>query len=336
MKKTARYFTVAFTMMVFTALPSCRNPTQPPDGMFGVWTKEVGPGGLSRSEAATFVIGDTAYIGTGYSGTSQLNDFWAYDPVLNRWWQKANFPGKARSSAVAFAIGTKGYVGTGYDGINLRNDFWRWDQASNKWDSVAAFPGTARRDAIGFAIGGYGYVATGFDGTYQNDFWRFDTCAGPLGAWVQKQNFGGEKRSAAVAFTYGTKGYIVTGVDSGRQCGDFWYYNSALDQWVKLRDIYNVDTLETYDNNYNNIERDNGVGFVIGDSAFIATGENSGKLQQSAWGYNFAYDQWVPQNPFLGPARQGAVGFALNGYGFVCTGQNGGTYYNDLYQFVQW
>jgi N-acetylneuraminic acid mutarotase len=194
------------------------------------------------------------------------------------------------------------------------------------------FPGSPRYDAAAFAIGNYGYVTTGYDGTYQKDFWQYDPATGPKGTWTQKTSFGGQKRSGAIAFVYGTKGYIVTGYDNGQECGDLWYYDAALDQWVQLRNIYNSNTSQTYDDNYTNIERDHGVGFVIGDSAFITTGENGGLLQ-ATWGYNFAQDQWVQRSPFEGTARQGAVGFSLNGYGYICTGQSSTTYFDDLILF---
>jgi len=316
------------------ALTAC-NPSAPNYFATGDYIKQSELDGVARAEAVTFTIGDTAYMGTGYQGTYRLTDFWAYHASSNTWSQKANFPGVARNSAVAFTIGKQGYVGTGYDGLNMLKDFWRFNQATNTWDPVAPFAGTARYDAVAFGIGNYGYVTTGFDGNYQKDFWQYDPSAGTMGAWVQKTSMAGEKRTAAIAFVRGTKGYVVTGTNNGQPCGDFWCYDSALDQWQPLKNIYNSNTSQQYDDSYTNIERDNGVGFVIGDSAYITTGESTlnGPLENSTWLYSFAKDQWTPRSPFEGIPRQGAVGFSLNGHGYITTGKSGTTFFDDLIQF---
>jgi len=291
--------------------------------------------GVARSEAVSFTIGDTVYVGTGYGGTARLSDFWAYNAQSNSWLQVANLPGAARNSAVGFTIGNQGYVGTGYDGANLLNDFYRFNPTNNTWDTIPPFAGTARFDAVAFGIGNYGYLATGFDGnTYYNDFWQFNPTMGAKGTWVQKKNFGGQKRGAAVAFVYGTKGYVVTGTNNGTECGDFWYYDATADQWVQLRDIFNSNTSQTYDDKYIDIERDNAVSFVIGSTAYLITGEN-GYLVPATWAYNFADDQWTSISPFQ-PSRQGAVGFSSNGYGYITTGKSSSAdsvYLNDLIKF---
>src|SRR5674476_1180928 len=67
----------------------------------GNWVSKSDLDGVARSEAVSFVVNDTAYIGTGYDGNVRLNDLWQYDAVKNFWTQKADFPGVPRSSAVA-------------------------------------------------------------------------------------------------------------------------------------------------------------------------------------------------------------------------------------------
>jgi N-acetylneuraminic acid mutarotase len=335
-QKNHRHFTQVIIAILLVSQQSCHCkkpvPTTPPLAT-GDWIRQAEVDGIARAEAVSFTIGDTAYLGTGWDGTNRLADLWGYSAASNSWTQRANFPGAARNSAVAFAIGTKGYVGTGFDGNNMLSDFYQFNQATNTWNTIAPFGGSARYNGVAFGIGNYGYVATGYDSTYQNDFWLFDPSAGPKGAWTKKTNFAGQGRSAALALVYGTKAYIVTGTHNGQECGDFWYYDAVLDVWVQLRNIYNSNTSQTYDDNYTDIERDNAVGFVIGDYAYITTGENWGSLIQSTWGYNFAQDLWVRRSPFEGAARQGAVGFFLAGYGYVSTGQSGTQFHDDLIQF---
>ncbi len=98
--------------------------------------------GNVRGEAAGFVIGDTAYVGSGFDGVERLNDFYAYDATNNSWYQTANFGDSTtsiRNSAVAFAAAGKGYVGTGFDGINMLKDFWQYDPSNNHMDTESRF-----------------------------------------------------------------------------------------------------------------------------------------------------------------------------------------------------
>ena len=121
--------------------------------VIGNWVNKSDFDGVARSEAVSFVINDTAYIGTGFDGTNRLNDLWEYDAVKNFWIQKADFPGSARSSAVAFAAAGKGYVDR-FDGINKLKDMWQYDPVANSWIQKNDFAGSARYDAVAFGIHG--------------------------------------------------------------------------------------------------------------------------------------------------------------------------------------
>ena len=114
----------------------------------GNWVSKSDFDGVARSEAVSFVIGDTAYIGTGYDGNTRLNDLWQYDAVNNFWVQRADLPGPARNSAIAFAVSGKGYIGTGFDGVNKLKDMWQYDPVGNSWIQKNDFTGTARYDAV--------------------------------------------------------------------------------------------------------------------------------------------------------------------------------------------
>ena len=132
----------------------------------GNWISKSDFDGVARSEAVSFVINDTAYIGTGYDGNTRLNDLWQYDAVNNFWVQKADLPGSPRNSAIAFAVSGKGYVGTGFDGVNKLKDMWQYDPVANSWIQKNDFTGSARYDAVGFGILDKGYISTGFDGNF--------------------------------------------------------------------------------------------------------------------------------------------------------------------------
>jgi len=126
---------------------------------------------LSRNSgrgAVGFSIGTKGYFGTGFTITSGVtNEFWEYDPAINRWTEKASLPvSAARTEAVGFSIGTKGYIGTGYvftdDEIVNLNDFWEYDPTTDDWTEKASLPvSSARAEAVGFSIGTKGYIGTG-------------------------------------------------------------------------------------------------------------------------------------------------------------------------------
>ena len=63
--------------------------------LLGNWVKRIGFDGNGRAGAVSFVIGDSAYVGTGFDGINKLNDFWEFNPATNSWKQIANFGGTA-------------------------------------------------------------------------------------------------------------------------------------------------------------------------------------------------------------------------------------------------
>lgn len=343
-----------FSLMLLVVLFSCSkttlNYTQD-----GNWVLRSTFGGVPRSEAVSFVIGDVAYVGTGYDPTNpntRLTSFYQFNPAgtQGNWKQMGSLPaGAGRSSAVAFYAAGKGYVGSGVADNSLRplNDFYAYDPGTNKWSPVAPLVDAsgaplARYDAVAFGINNFGYVTTGFDGSYWlNDTWQYDPSAN---VWNQKVNLPGNKRSAAVSFVYNSKGYVLTGsngeASSTGAVFDFWVYDPSkadVDTWSKLRDIANTNTQETYDDGYTNIVRNNAVAFTItgtsdGDKAYITTGKN-GSLYSFTWEYDFKTDTWKQKTPYEGPAREGAVGFTVANRGFVTTGISGTTAFDDLREF---
>lgn len=324
---------IAGMSMAFTlVLSSCSKKS---DGgattLLGNWKTRSEFEGVARSEAVSFVIGDSAYIGTGFDGTNRLKDMWQYDPALNSWRQKADFPGGARSSAVAFSVNNRGYVGTGYDGVNNLKDFWQYDPLANTWTRVADFGGTARYDAVGFAVSNKGYVSTGYDGNYLKDLWEYDDASN---TWTQGISMGGAKRSGAVAFVSNNKAYICTGNNNGQTTtvNDLWEFDpTANPSWTEKRKITNVST-DTYDDGYTDITRTNAVAFVMGNFAYLTTG-NTGGVISTTWQYDIANDLWTSKTAFEGVPREGAVSFSVTGNGYALTGRSSNTPYDDIYQF---
>jgi hypothetical protein len=318
-----QFYLPLFSLLSLSSFISCQRNGIPAT-QSGDWAAEAQLNGPARSEAVSFVIDNYAYVGTGWDGlNTRFNDFWKYDPVNNVWVQIISMPDAGRSSAVGMSINGRGYVGTGYDGYNYLNDFYELDPVANVWTLRAPYPGSPRYESVAFAIGDFGYVGTGFDGANaQKDFYQYDP---GQDSWSYL-GFSGNKRYSAVAFVYKNKGYVVTGVNSGVMQTDFWVFDpsESATKWTELRHISNYST-DSYDDGYTTIVRMNGSAFVIGDMAYISTGENNG-YNTNTWVYNFASDLWGVKTPFEGPATTGAVGFSLSsttgGGGYIVTGRS--------------
>jgi|KBSMisStaDraftv2_1062788.scaffolds.fasta_scaffold12193_2 hypothetical protein len=313
------YFQLFFISALFV-FSSCTKNTVPYT-QSGNWVTESQLNGPARSEAVSFVIGNFAYLGTGWDGlNTRYNDFWRYDPVANVWTQAVSMPDNTnRSSAVGYSAGGKGYVGTGYDGLNYLNDFYEYDPEGNTWTQKSNFPGSARYEAVAFGIGNFGYVGTGFDGSNAlKDFYKYDPS---LDTWTDI-GFSGNKRYGGVTFTYNNKAYVVTGINSGTMVNDFWVFDPASDtaKWTQLNHITNY-TDQAFDDGYTTIARWNASAFVIGSQAYISTGEN-GVYYTYTWQYDIATDLWTEKTPFEGPPTTGAVGFNVGSGGFIATGRS--------------
>ena len=294
----------------------------------GNWVNQSEFNGVVRSEAVSFVVNDTAYIATGYDGTNRLSDIWSFSPVgIGSWTLRAQFPGTPRSSAVAFAAQGKGYIATGYDGLNMLGDTWQYDPAANTWTKKADFGGSPRYDAVGFGLMDKGYVGTGFDNNYDKDFWIYDPSSDSWSS--QNPGFGGNKRKQAVTFVHNNIAYLATGINNGTLQSDFWSFNGST--WTQLRNTANLST-DSYDDQYGPIDRANAVAIVIGDSAYITTGEQP-TLTSNTFGYNFLQDQWFSTQPYEGAPRTGATGFSITAGGYVGLGVSSTLPYDDFRKF---
>lgn len=364
-------FVLLLLSIVFSCTRTNLNYTQN-----GNWASRTTFGGGSGNGigvgfAASFVIGNNAYMGTGVNPQfpgSKLSAMWEYTPgaipanvpdgldspaAQGVWTAIANFPGAPRSNAVGFTAGGLGYIGTGLanDGVTIYPDFYSYNPGSGSWtqvDSISDASGSHPRfDAAAFGFDSVGYVLTGTDGfNYFQDVWKFSPATGQ---WTKLADYPGNKRSGAVTFVYNGQGYFLTGHTpstkwaSGGLAFDFWRFNpNSVNPditWVRLRDIFNTSP-GTYDDGYSNIIRQNGSAFVIlgtanGDKGYITNGANTGSIINFTWEYDFLSDTWTEKAPFKGTLRTGAVGFAVQNRGFVGTGLNAGAQvaYTDFFEF---
>ncbi len=326
----------SFTLIGFACTPT---GTTPETSVLGNWVKRSAFDGNGIAGAVSFVIGDTAYVGTGFDGIVRFNDFWSYDPTTDSWSQRALMPigaGK-RNSAVAFAAAGKGYITTGYDGINRLQDNWEFNPLTNTWAQKANLPDPingsagsgARYGAVGFGILGKGYVCSGYTGTHTKDLWEYNP---GTDAWTTKPSMNtSDKRTGAIALVHNDKAYIVSGTNNGSVVTEVAMYDPGTSTWTKKRDIANL-TSETFDDAYTSIVRTNAVGFVIGSKGYIATGENGFNIKPT-WEYDFATDLWTLKTSYERSERNAAVGFAVKGKGYVTLGRNSTFYFDNLDEF---
>ena len=304
------------------------------------WFSEADIAGLNfpgdaRNNAVSFVIGDTAYVGTGDQGTTTLTDFWKYIPATNTWTQIADFPGVKRTGAVAFVINGKGYVGLGREGSGSNsaryNDFYQYDPVTNQWDLIAPFGGTGRNNAIAFTINGKAYVGTGEDGyrEYTDDLWEYDPT---LGTWTLKGSLPLYPRTEAIAFTINGRGYIGCGLRSGFNFANNMYEYDPVANTFRKTNSFNIP-----------YSRTNGVAFVLDEKAYIGLGfekkdfviydpTNNDDIESTSMNTDGVEDQFgLPSES----DRWGAVAFVIRGRAFVGLGgvNNGSSTNSDIWSF---
>jgi N-acetylneuraminic acid mutarotase len=333
-------------------LPSCDDDDDDKD-LVGDWEKVGAFKGYARTEAVSFVIGDYAYVGTGYSWTEEedFRDFYRFDSNSKKWTKVASLPeeAEARHAAVAFSAGGKGYVGTGYSENSERKlkDFWEFDPSVGnlgEWKRIADFPEEAseegRYGAIAFSLNGKGYVGTGYSGRRLNDFYRYDPSTGEWSGFRSENeqeplDIGGSLRQDAVSFVVDNKAYVFTGSDDDFVT-DAWVFDGATEIWSKLRSITSdTNDDESYDDDYN-IICTNAVAFTMNGYGYITTG-GKGVAGNKTWEYDPDTDFWVEKTALEGSSRAGAVGFTINNQGYVALGasavESASKDFSDLWAF---
>jgi hypothetical protein len=120
------------------------------------------------------------YFGTGYR-TYNVNDWWEYFPVTDKWIQRKAMPDNGRENAVSLSINNRIFISTGrhfggnLTGGHVDSDIIEYDIIHDVWYVRGTIPGGARENAIAFTINGIGYIGFGENDTdILNDFWSFE------------------------------------------------------------------------------------------------------------------------------------------------------------------
>lgn len=319
------------------------------DDHLGDWEKAPEYSGRLRNQAVSFVIGDYAYVGTGFGvDLAEYTDFKKYNLKDGTWTDVPdNFPGKGRHGAVAFVAEKGGqtfaYVGLGYISANkiqgadgqeeirakeYLKDFYRFDPRDESWTPVEDFPGEARRDAVAFTLENYAYVGTGRadKALLFKDFYCFDP---ETEQWNKEElGFKGDQRYGASAFVINGAAYVCLGAKGSGYAQDVIKcipQGGGKVRWENMQALTDKPGVRQ-DKDYDRIPRAFAVSFVSnkgkdGESyAYIATGKGNSSL--TVWKYNHKKDQWHQMEDLAPSAGTvvGAVSFVADGYGYYTTG----------------
>lgn len=271
--------------------------------------------GNGRHSAVAFVIGEWAYVGTGYVPAFSDNEKY----VRNR---------------------------------TYFNDFYRFNMKTKQWGSkrfvmrVNGVEVEGRRDAVAFSDGEYGYVGTGYGENNRvfKDFYRFD----PNTETWEEISFPGESRYGGTAFVVNNAAYVCLGAKSvggsSSYATDVVKFDFATKTWEKMFNSLTDKPGVKQDKDYDRIPRVYAISFVSNkgndgeEYAYVATG--SGSNSRTVWKYNHKKDQWH-QMEDLASITNGivmGVGFTYEGYGYYTTGggsiDNGDNLYTATWRFI--
>ena len=274
--------------------------------------KEIAsPLSKGRRSSIGFEINGKGYFGLGYDSTlTEFNDFWEYDPALNKWSKKASYPGIGRSANINFVINGKAYVGIGEpeNAGQKPTDFWEYNPQKDTWIRKADFLGGYRQYPVSFSISNYGYVGLGFYNKELIDIWKYDVFND---TWIQMRDFPGLGRSSASAI--GTPGFALLGLglnfDQIEYMDDIWRYNPNLDTWIMQ-------------SNYPKGKKASQVAFMVSGKIYLGLGflNNVGN-DNDIYEYDSLNDAWTYHSTL--PSTGGwyaSAAFGLNGMGIICTG----------------
>jgi hypothetical protein len=236
------------------------------------WSEIAPFPGSDRLRAASFVIGNKAYVGLG---GINLHDFWRYDPVSNAWTRISDFPAN-NIRIVSLSANGKGYVITGESSSN----FWEYDAVSDSWTKKKDFPISTSSypfypDAC-FTINSRIYVYATDRSTGPDQLWEYDFYTD---AWTRKADLVNSYLDIyTTAFSINGKGYI-------RGNSYLFEYDPILNSFRTLPQKNNVPGIFYF--------RQYSIAFQINNMIYFGTsydGWGSGPYLYDLWESNLLFE----------------------------------------------
>ena len=289
---------IATTLLLFASTINAQN-----------WEQLTDFPSSSRDDGVVFVIGDTAYCGTGLNaGWAPQRDFYAFDMNAETWSTVESLPtDKHRQYACAFASSNRGYVFGGQDKNGYLNDLWEYDPILNTWTEKTPLPDLGRGGSSFFVIDSIAYITGGKnDESFAlKEVWAYNI---NQDTWEQKNDLSVTKWRASAAAT-DLKGYLLFGsyIDTSFS-SELFEYDPIMDSWSVVSTFPNVGRT------YASIN-------AIGNSLYIFGGQDSIKtFYNDMWQYKIATSTWLELDSLPAYRRRGGMSFNNGTNIFYTTG----------------
>lgn len=246
-----------------------------------LWTSKAPFPGEGRVYPVSGVIEGIAYVGLGYNygcaynDSAYLQDFWAYDPVVNSWSRKADFPTRGSNHAVSFVYQDELYVVHAFGVISFNKAVWKYSPVSNQWIQLTDFPGYVRTSAVGCTDGNRVFAGTGYATWNENDWWEYLPAAD---RWERKKDMPDKGRINAQAFAFDNRFFVATGrYLAGMHVGgelkaDLLEYLPERNRWKHRATLPGG-------------ARENAVSFILKGKIYIGFGENEQGPLDDLWSF---------------------------------------------------
>lgn len=288
------------------------------------WEQQASCPGSSRWGVVCFEIDGIGYMISGRTGTTDLDEVWAYDPLADSWSERAPMPG-VRRVACAFSIAGKGYVVGGlYGTSSIRDDLWEYDPLSDSWSQRTGLPGAPRYGSTAFVHNGIGYVlgggVGGGDGPFIPELWAYDPATDE---WTSRAPIPDQGRVGASSFTASDVCYVFGGRQEDQSMSnELWAYYPDSDSWV---------TREPLPGSGRHYAR----AYSVLDRGVNLSGQNGSGSMADGWVYSPWSDSWLPIEDYPGAGGWSGAQFALNERIFAGLGQTSGSSFTDLWELKE-
>ena len=201
-----------------------------------VWQQLSSFPGTPRDDAASFMIGDHIYVGTGMEvGWGLTNDWYRFNMTTDTWEQIASLPASPRQYCAGFTVEGIGYLFGGIDANGALNELWSYVPAEDQWTQKTSLPAEARSACAASEGFGYGIVATGMlaSGSATNEAWKYHP---QTDSWEQMADVPGPARHRAAGYLANGGMTISGGADQDfNALDDVWLYPVffEINEWME-------------------------------------------------------------------------------------------------------
>jgi N-acetylneuraminic acid mutarotase len=254
--------------------------------------------------------------GTG-SATNYTEPFHCNIP----WRNVPNFTDYGRLFSSSFAYDDKiwriGGLGNSFS-INSDISIYSLNSNSTSW----AYSETSMANTFAFAIDTYGYFGLGVTDDQHNTVYSKSIKRIDLTNQVISNlpDFPGNVRKYSFSFSLLSEGYVGSGMNADGLLGDFWKFDPATSNWIRLTDLPFGQVAGA-------------TAIAMNDKAYVVSGNE-------LWEYNPNLNSWTQKANFPGIARYHGTGFSSADKVYFGTGSDkldafgmNETYMNDLWQY---